>query len=79
MESGNEGSSGDLGQPGEDAHDAGGARPVGHNPGEQRNVAGRGHRGAQRGHRNAQHPSDTRTRASRSDDKRGGGTGGQRS
>lgn len=79
MESGSEGHSGDLGQPGVDSLDAGGARAVGHVPGQQRVVARRGHRGSQRGHRNAQSPSDTRTRASRGDDQRGGGKGGQRS
>lgn len=78
MESGSEGGSGDLGQPGADLLDAGGARTVGHIPRKQRAVAGRGHRGAQRGHRHAQHSSDTRTRASRSDDQRGGRKGGQR-
>jgi len=79
MESGSEVHSGDLGQSGVDLLDSGGARTVGHVPGKQRAVARRGHRGSQRGHRNAQHSSDTRTRASRSDDHRSGGKGGQRS
>lgn len=79
MESGSEGHSGDLGQPGADLLDAGGARDVGHVPGKQRVVARRSNRGSQRGYRNAQHPSDARTRASRRNDQRGGRTGGQRS
>jgi hypothetical protein len=79
MESGNEGNSGDLGQPGGGALDAGGTRAMGHVPGQQRATAGRGHRGSQRGHRNAQRPSDTRTRASRNHDQRGSTEGDQRS